>query len=128
MTRGTLRRAPCAELQEVSRMKTIERRSAPGFGRGLTAMLFLVACASACSGKLGGGGQAELPRECESFVAKYEHCLAVTIPSLPQLAKDRAAQTRAALEQEVTHGNLTALADTCRTNQQQLGACTSSAR
>lgn len=109
-------------------MKTIERRSAQRWGRGLTVSLFLVGCASACSVKLRGGGQAELPRECESFVASYEHCLAVTIPSLPQLAKDRAAQTRAALEQEATHGNMTALADTCRTNQQQLGACTFSAR
>jgi hypothetical protein len=95
------------------------------------AVTFLAAVA--CSGRGAGTGTPELPPDCDQFVTKYESCLHATVPSLPALAKQRSAQTRAALEDEArrattattaaaTTANLTALATKCHDNLQRLTA------
>jgi hypothetical protein len=92
--------------------------------------------AAACSGRSLGTGTPDLPPACDAFVAKYEACLSAEIPSLPSLAKERAAQTRAALENEAgrigtaaTRTNPTnraALETKCNANLQRLTASCSS--
>jgi hypothetical protein len=96
--------------------------------------------AAACSGRGSGTGAPELPASCNAFVAKYEQCITASVPSMPQVAKERAAQTRAALEAEakrVTGGSLpagsgphdlTALATKCNDNLQRLTASCGSSR
>jgi hypothetical protein len=87
----------------------------------LWAPLLLAAASAGCSS--GGGSQEaarELPPDCNAFVAKYEACLSSAFPSMPQLAKQRADQTRTSLESEVQHANLTTLTQLCRDNLQGL--------
>jgi hypothetical protein len=91
--------------------------------------------AVACSGKGAGTGTPELPPACDAFVAKYEACVKASVPSMPAVAKERAAQTRAALEKEVERAsvgtdtpNLTALVTKCQDNLQRLTTSCGSSR
>ena len=85
--------------------------------------------AVACSGRGAGTSTPDLPPACDAFVTKYEACVKASVPSMPAVAKERAAQTRAALEKEVERAsvgtatpNLTALATKCQDNLQRLAA------
>jgi hypothetical protein len=95
--------------------------SRPARKATLLAFAFLVA---ACSARSSGTVTANLPESCEAFVAKYEASIKASVPSLPALAKERAAQTRAALEKEAqratTPASLSALATKCQSNLQNL--------
>jgi hypothetical protein len=89
----------------------------------LPALLGL-ACSLACTAPSGAPPRRELPDSCNTFVLRYESCLAETIPSAPEIAKARSAQTRAALEQQANaeHANLTTLANECRNDLSHLAA------
>ena len=108
------------------------RRATPPSAGIVFALAATLLAAVACSGR-SGTGTPELPPDCDHFVTKYEMCLKATIPSLPELAKQRSAQTRAALEDEArrattattaaaTTAGLTALATKCQSNLQRLTA------
>jgi len=86
--------------------------------------LLALACPLACTAPSAAPPRQELPASCNTFVIRYESCLAETIPSAPQIAKARSAQTRAALEQQANaeHANLTALADECQSDLSHLAA------
>jgi hypothetical protein len=60
--------------------------------------------------------------ECDAFVASYERCLDAVGPS--NVAEARAAQTRAALAAEATHGASAraVLREKCADNRSQLPA------
>lgn len=105
----------------------------PGFtfrGVGFRAGAALLVVA--CSAKGTDPTATDLPPACDAFVAKYEQCIAASAPSLPALAKQRAAQTRDALEKEVARASaipapagsgataLTALVTKCNDNLQRL--------
>ncbi|MGO8991823.1 MAG: hypothetical protein ACLQVI_00735 [Polyangiaceae bacterium] len=98
--------------------------------------LLLLTSPLACSGHSPASGT-ELPPACNAFVAKYESCIKASVPSLPAVAKQRAAQTRAALEKEVEgtgmaggpiRESLSALATKCQDNVQRLAASCGSSR
>ena len=102
-------------------------------------LLGLALLVAACSGRSPRSGTFELPPACDAFVAKYESCLRAAVPSLPSVAKDRAAQTRASLQEEAqraaeaaaatsTASNLTNLATKCSENLQRLTATCGAAR
>src|ERR1700729_4063683 len=99
----------------------------------IVAFLATALLATACSGQSLGTGTPDLPPACDAFVTKYEACIKASVPSMPAVAKERAAQTRAALEKEVERAsvgtatpNLTALATKCQDNLQRLAASCSS--
>jgi hypothetical protein len=88
---------------------------------------------AACSGRSFETGTPDLPLECNAFVAKYESCFKASVPSLPAVAKERAALTRSALEEEARRASaapspgdsatrLNALAAKCHDNLQRLAA------
>jgi len=88
-----------------------------------------VLAAVACSGRGATAGAPELPPACDAFVAKYEACVKASVPSMPAVAKERAAQTRAALEKEAERAsvgtatpNLTALVTKCQDNLDRLAS------
>jgi hypothetical protein len=107
----------------------------------LPAALLLTAL-TACTARAHRTGSSDLPRECEAFVATYETCLKSTLPSLPQVAQERAAQTRTVLQQEAERAtsappsassavetqSLTALANKCQENLKRLTASCGAAR
>ena len=105
--------------------------------RTVAALLPLL-LAGACSGKGTWTGRTDLPPACDAFVTKYETCMTAALPSLPAVARERAAQTRAALVKEVERANdatssaaaanLTALATKCQGNLQRLAATCGSSR
>jgi hypothetical protein len=95
--------------------------------------------AVACSGRTYEAGIPAPPTDCDNFVTKYESCVQIAVPSLPGVAKERAAQTRGALEEEARRANtasttaaitanLTALATKCHDNLQRLNASCGSTR
>ncbi len=105
-------------------------RPAPS-ARALVALVAVFA--AGCGGSHSSAGDVDLPPACTAFVAKYEQCIQASVPSLPAVAKERAAQTRAALEQEARRAvaapvpneatdttPLAKLAATCTTNLQRL--------
>jgi hypothetical protein len=82
----------------------------------------------ACSARSAGTGAAELPASCNAFVTKYEACTRASVPSMPELAKKRAAQTRASLETQAAQAtaepghDIEALATECQNQLQRLTA------
>jgi hypothetical protein len=93
----------------------------------LSLLLGVALLAAACSGRTLGTGTPDLPPACDAFVTKYEACIKASVPAMPAVAEERAAQTRAALEKEVERANtrtstpnLTALATKCQDNLQRL--------
>ena len=94
------------------------------FAGGIAAFV-LVGCSQATP-------HPDLPRECEAFVSRYQACLAATIPSRPEIARDRAAQTRASLEESTARASesgpqaVAQLASSCEANPQSLSCAATS--
>jgi hypothetical protein len=95
----------------------------------IVAFLAIALLTAACSGRSLGTGTPDLPPACDAFVTKYEACVKASVPSMPAVAKERAAQTRAALEKEFERAssgtnapNLTALVTKCQDNLQRLAS------
>jgi hypothetical protein len=106
-----------------------ERRTMRFMNRLASVALVALVCPLGCSGRAAGSTSKELPPECDAFVAKYESCVQAAVPALPAVAKQRAAQTRASLEQEAQRAttanrpeNLAALATKCQDNLQRLAS------
>jgi hypothetical protein len=86
----------------------------------------------------------DLPPVCDAFLAKYEQCMTASLPTLPAVVKERAEQTRGALEKEVararslapstgadgnpTNSALAALEAKCNDNLQRVTASCASSR
>jgi hypothetical protein len=95
-----------------------------------TLLLVATVLVPACSGTSRRTGSGDLPADCNAFVATYESCLTAVNPSLPEVAKERGAQTREALTEEAKRATasssgaagLTALATKCHANLQRLTA------
>jgi hypothetical protein len=137
--------SPPADLARRTSIATMltPRRAGPALrGPVLTigAALATALLTAGCSAKSVGEGTPELPPSCNAFVAKYEQCITASVPSMPQVAKERAAQTRAALEAEAKRATaapapvgssapgLTALATKCNDNLQRLTTSCGSSR
>ncbi len=86
--------------QHRPRLPSRNQHAMPLSNRLSALALLLLTSPLACSGHSPASGT-ELPPACNAFVAKYESCIKASVPSLPAVAKQRAAQTRAALEKEV---------------------------
>jgi len=85
-------------------------------------LLTVVVLVTACTGETSSAvGSTPIPEVCTSFVAAYRACLARTLPSLPDVADQRASQTRAALQREASEGAETAaLTAKCEANLSRL--------
>jgi hypothetical protein len=124
------KRAATTETIHSSSARGVSREAVRYLAIGLPfAFAALLACSS---GSTHATGSSELPPDCTAFVAKYEACISSSVPSLPAIAKERAAQTRDALEQEAKRASAGAsamtametLAAKCRTNMKTLaGTC-----
>jgi len=89
-------------------------------------MVYLVAAATACATITVSGcgsshetrhtSSADLPDDCNAFISAYRRYLAAASPGAGAIAEARARQTRTALEEEVRHGDSSALGKKCREN------------
>lgn len=114
-----------------------ERRHRRHGARGFSVLLTPLVLLAACSGRPSGDAAARaLPPACTAFVAKYEACIKTSVPSLPGVAQERAAQTRSSLELEAERAgaststaaqDLAALEARCEDNLRRLSlSCTPS--
>lgn len=97
-------------------MRVIKRLLALGL------VLTLVACSSGHNGA--SSPPKEMPKECTAFVAKYRSCVASNVPTHPELAQQRADQTRNALDQELRSStDVAAMTKKCSDNLRRLTNC-----